>query len=139
MSTAHLDEELLQQIAMATTSNLPAAMEHYESCGECRQAVKEYSFVLQRVANEQRPVIPVETKQFIMENLPLRRRHSLSLIIGCILFFFVIIWLLVHDYRKDLPLVASAGVLGVISIIVFYESISLYNEYRRKMEAIINS
>ena len=140
MNNVHLDDSLLQQIAI-DKMNIPATvMEHYKSCITCQQAAEKYTFLLDHLAQEQRPVLSAQAMHMILAGLPLPQRNkknygSLLMVCGGILVSLSILLCLLKEFRKELPAIASCGALLIVAIIVVHEFIERFNEYQKKIEA----
>jgi uncharacterized membrane protein len=141
MNAAHLDDYILQQIAIDKT-NIPAtAMDHYKSCITCRQTAEKYAFILDQLAHEQRPVLSAEATQMILARLPLIRWNTknhwllFAVCVG-ILVCLSILWYLLKEFREKLPLIASGGGLLIVAIIVVNEIIDRFKKYQRKISAL---
>jgi hypothetical protein len=139
MNTAHLDDYILQQIAIDKTNISATAMEHYKDCIICRQAAEKYAFILDQLEHEQRPVLSVEATQMILARLPLKRWNTKNhwiLFVVCILVCLSVLWYLLKEFWEKLPLIASGGALLIIAIIVVNEIIDRFDKYQRKITAL---
>jgi hypothetical protein len=140
MNIVHLDDYILQQIAIDKMKIPATAMDHYNICVTCRQTAEKYVFMLDQLAREQRPLLSAEVTQMILATLPMTQRNTknywlLFWVCTGTLACLSILWYLLKEFRKELPLIASSGALLIVAIIVVNEVIDRFNKYQRKIIA----
>lgn len=139
MNTTHLDDSILQQIAIDNMEIPSIVMEHYKSCITCRKTSEKYAFMLDQLAHEQRPTLSVKTSHMILACLPPAKRNTkksygvILMVCGGLLVWLSIFWYLFKEVQKELSMIASAGAMLIFAVIVINEIADRINKYQRKI------
>jgi hypothetical protein len=141
MNSEHLDEAVLQQMAIYKTDLPLNAMEHYKACVTCQHTVRKYTSMLEKLGQEKHPELSATAKQIILAGLPAfpmaRKNYGLIILISAgILVCLGLLFILMSEYLRQLPAIASVAALVVVAAIVIQEFIERYQRFRQQLDEL---
>lgn len=143
MSSRHLDDEVLQQLALNKAGEGDHA--HLDQCAECREKMEGYRQLFTAIREQDKPSFDFDLAGTVMAQLPAKRVHQptkkpillpVFLIIVTIAALYFIFRNRLDQLFSDISPIAIAVLITSISSLLLLLLIDMFREYRTKMQQL---
>ncbi|MBE7172832.1 MAG: hypothetical protein INR73_19810 [Williamsia sp.] len=145
MSTAHLNEEQLQDYALTGITH-PADREHLSVCNHCQVQLRAYQMLYNQIQEAETPLVDLETKDLIPDQLTnfnsddrKESRYLSGIFFGAVVLLIAVTLVCWNSiswvFAGITPLSIIIGLL-LLSGVLIMQLTEVYSTYRKKLSAL---